>query len=731
MGSLSAFVERLQYPTARRDESIVDDYHGVKVADPYRWLEDPDAEEVKEFVEKQVKLSDSVLKTCETKEKLHEKITKLIDHPRYDTPFKRGNSYFYFHNTGLQAQSVLYIQDDLDSEAEILLDPNTLSDDGTVSLSSLSISEDAKYLAYGLSSSGSDWVTIKVMEVEDKKVELDTLFWVKFSGITWTHDGKGFFYSRYPAPQEGEKIDAGTETNSNLYHELYYHFLGTDQSEDVLCWRDQENPKHMFGSKVTDDGKYLIMTIEEGCDPVNKVYHCDLSSLPHGLEGFRGSNALLPFVKLIDTFDAQYIAIANDETLFTFFTNKDAPKYKLVRVDLKEPSNWTDVIAEHEKDVLSTACVVNGNQLVVSYMSDVKHILQIRDLKSGSLLHRLPVDIGSVGGVFARRKDTTFFFRFTSFLTPGVIYKCDLSNEAPEVTVFREIAVPGFDRTAFQVTQVFYPSKDGTKIPMFIVARKDIELDGSHPCLLYAYGGFSASMTPFFSATRIVLSRHLGAVFCFANIRGGGEYGEEWHKSGALANKQKCFDDFISGAEYLVSAGYTQPRKLCIEGSSNGGILIGACINQRPDLFGCALAHVGVMDMLRFHKFTIGHAWTSEFGCSDKEEEFHWLIKYSPLHNVKRPWEQKTDRFVQYPSTMLLTADHDDRVVPLHTFKLLATMQYELGLSLENSPQTNPIVARIEVKAGHGAGRPTQKMIDEAADRYAFMAKMVDASWID
>uniref|UniRef100_A0A1J3DDR7 Prolyl endopeptidase n=1 Tax=Noccaea caerulescens TaxID=107243 RepID=A0A1J3DDR7_NOCCA len=731
MGSLSAFEERLQYPTARRDESVVEDYHGVKVADPYRWLEDPDAEEVREFVEKQVKLSDSVLKTCETKEKLHEKITKLIDHPRYDTPFKRGNSYFYFHNTGLQAQSVLYIQEELDSEAEILLDPNTLSDDGTVSLSSIAISEDAEYLAYGLSSSGSDWVTIRVMKVQDKKVEPDTLSWVKFSGITWTHDGRGFFYSRYPAPQEGEKIDAGTETNSNLYHELYYHFLGTDQSEDVLCWRDQDNPKHMFGSKVTDDGKYLIMTIEEGCDPVNKVYHCDLSSLPKGLEGFRGSKTLLPFVKLIDTFDAQYIAIANDETLFTFFTNKDAPKYKLVRVDLKEPSKWTDIIAEHEKDVLSTACVVNGNQLVVSYMSDVKHILQIRDLDSGSLLHRLPVDIGSVGGVFARRKDTTFFFRFTSFLTPGVIYKCDLSSEAPEVTVFREISVPGFDRRAFQVTQVFYPSKDGTKIPMFIVARKDIELDGTHPCLLYAYGGFSASMTPFFSATRIVLTRHLGAVFCFANIRGGGEYGEEWHKSGALANKQNSLDDFISGAEYLVSAGYTQPRKLCIEGSSNGGILIGACINQRPDLFGCALAHVGVMDMLRFHKFTIGHAWTSEFGSSDKEEEFHWLIKYSPLHNVKRPWEQKMDRFVQYPSTMLLTADHDDRVVPLHTFKLLATMQYELGLSLENSPQTNPIIARIEVKAGHGAGRPTQKMIDEAADRYGFMAKMVDASWID
>jgi prolyl oligopeptidase len=534
---------------------------------------------------------------------------------------------------------------------------------------------------------------------------------VKFTGITWTHDSKGFFYGRYPAPKEGEDIDAGTETNSNLYHELYYHFIGTDQSQDILCWRDNENPKYMFGAEVTDDGKYLIMSIGESCDPVNKLYYCDMTSLSGGLESFRGSSSFLPFIKLVDTFDAQYSVISNDETLFTFLTNKDAPKYKLVRVDLKEPNSWTDVVEEHEKDVLASACAVNGNHLVACYMSDVKHILQIRDLKSGSLLHQLPLDIGSVSDVSARRKDNTFFFSFTSFLTPGVIYKCDLANESPEVKVFREVTVPGFDREAFQAIQVFYPSKDGTKIPMFIVAKKDIKLDGSHPCLLYAYGGFNISITPSFSASRIVLSKHLGVVFCFANIRGGGEYGEEWHKAGSLAKKQNCFDDFISGAEYLVSAGYTQPSKLCIEGGSNGGLLVGACINQRPDLYGCALAHVGVMDMLRFHKFTIGHAWTSDYGCSENEEEFHWLIKYSPLHNVKRPWEQQTDHLVQYPSTMLLTADHDDRVVPLHSLKLLATLQHVLCTSLDNSPQMNPIIGRIEVKAGHGAGRPTQKMV--------------------
>ncbi|KAL7263456.1 hypothetical protein ACSBR1_001584 [Camellia fascicularis] len=569
------------------------------------------------------------------------------------------------------------------------------------------------------------------MRVEDKKVEPDTLSWVKFSSVCWTHDNKGFFYSRYPAPKEGENLDAGTETNVNLNHEVYYHFLGTDQSEDILCWRDSENPKYSFGTSVTDDGKYLLLYTEETCEPVNKVYYCDMSALANGLEGYRGRKDLLPFVKLIDNFDAEYGTIANDNTIFTFRTNKDAPKYKLVRVDLKEPSAWTDVVQEAEKDVLESAVAVNGNQILLSYLSDVKYVLQLRDLKTGSILHHLPIDIGSVSEISARREDSTIFIGFTSFLTPGIIYQCELDTGVPNMKIFREIVVPGFDRTAFDVNQVFVPSKDGIQIPMFIVARKNILLDGSHPCLLYGYGGFNISMTPYFSVSRVVLTRHLGAIFCIANIRGGGEYGEEWHKAGSLAKKQNCFDDFISAAKFLVSSGYTQSKKLCIEGGSNGGLLVGACINQRPDLFGCALAHVGVMDMLRFHKFTIGHAWTSDYGCSEKEEEFHWQIKYSPLHNVRRPWEQSPDQSSQYPSTMLLTADHDDRVVPLHSLKLLATMQHVLCTSLEVSPQTNPIIGRIECKAGHGAGRPTQKMIDEAADRYGFMAKVLGASWID
>ncbi|XWS24564.1 hypothetical protein CRYUN_Cryun28dG0113500 [Craigia yunnanensis] len=578
MGSLGFLEEPfgpLQYLIARRDESVVDDYHGVRVADPYRWLEDPDAEEAKEFVQKQVTLTESVLEKCDTRAKFHKQITKFFDHPRYTMPFRRGNKYFYFHNTGLQAQTVFYMQDGLDGEPEVLLD--TLSEDGTVSLKALSVSEDAEYLAYGLSLSGSDWVTIKVMRVEDKTREPDSLSWL----ISWTHDSKGFFYSRYAVPKDGENLDAGIETSVNVNHELYYHFLGTNQSEDILFWRDPENPKHMFSGRVTDDGKYLLLYIDEGSGPVNKLYHCDMSALPEGLEGFRERNGPLPFVKLIDQFDAQHIPVANDDSLFTFLTNKDAPKYNLVRVDLKEPSKWIDVIPEDEKDVLESACAVNGNQMIVSYLSDVKCVLQVRDLKTGSTLHKLPIDIGTVYGISARREDSMVFIGFTSFLTPGIIYQCNLGIEFPEMKIFREISVPGFDRSEFKINQVFVPSKDGSKIPMFIVGKKDINLDGSHPCLLYGYGGFNVSLTPSFSVSRIVLARHLGAFFCIANIRGGGEP-----------------KNYVLKMEVM-----------------------------RPELFSCALAHVDVMDMLRFHKFTIGHAWTCDFGCSDKEEELHWLIK--------------------------------------------------------------------------------------------------------
>lgn len=556
---------------------------------------------------------------------------------------------------------------------------------------------------------------------------------VKFTSIAWTHDNQGFFYNRYPEPMKVERADAGTETNINHYHELYYHHLGTNQSEDILCWKDLEHPEWLSSARITDDGQYLVLSIGVGCDPVNKLYYCDLTAaLPEGLRGYnKGSMELIPFQKLVDNFEAQYQLVANDGPIFTFLTNKDAPRYKLTRVDLNAPGNWIDVIPESKTDVLSTVHCINGQQLLLCYISDVKHLLQIHDLETGILQHQIPLEIGTVIDISAKRKESEFFFNFTSFLTPGTVYHCDLrvAKEEPKVKVLREVGGDIFDRTAFETQQVFVTSNDGTKIPMFIVTQRGLVLDGNHPALLYGYGGFNISLTPSFSVSRLVLARHYGAVVAIANIRGGGEYGEEWHKSGSLSKKQNCFDDFVSCAEYLIKEGYTQSNRLCIEGGSNGGLLVAACINQRPELFGCALAHVGVMDMLRFHKFTIGHAWTTDYGCSDKEEEFEWLIKYSPLHNVRRPWDRMNG--VQYPPIMLLTADHDDRVVPLHSLKLLATLQYELCTSVRNSPQTNPIIGRIDTKAGHGAGRPTQKMINEVSDAYSFMAKMTKATWVD
>eukprot|EP00850_Spirogloea_muscicola_P019505 SM000192S04900 [mRNA] locus=s192:24950:30395:- [translate_table: standard] len=745
----------MAYPAARRDDGVVEDYHGTKVADPYRWMEDPDAEETKAFVEAQNAVTQAVLASCDTREPFRERMAELYNYPKYGCPYKRGSRYFYFFNAGLQAQSVLYMQlrvpryrppvgcsaarlsvprchleqASLDAEGEVLLDPNLLSEDGTVALSGYAFSEDGAYLAYGLSASGSDWQEIRVLRVHDKHQEPDHLRWVKFSSMAWTHDHKGFFYNKYPEPTKATTGDAGTETDINLNQKLYYHVLGDDQAADTLCWEDPDNPKWMFGAELSDDGRYIVMSISEGCDPVNRLYYCDLETLPGSAAAWKGEG-LLPMVKLVDNFGAQYGYVTNDGTDFVFHTNKDAPLYKLTKVSLDAPESWSDLIAECERDVLEWAYCVRDNVLLTCYLHDVKHILQIRDLGTGNVIKALPLDVGSVSSATGRKQDSQIFFSFTSFLSPGTIYSCELTDLAVlQPKVFREIKVNGFDASHFETKQVFVTSKDGTAIPMFVVSRKGIALDGSHPALLYGYGGFNISLTPSFSVARVVLMRHYGAVVAVANIRGGGEYGEKWHKAGSLANKQNCFDDFQKCAEFLTKEGYTQPSKLCIEGGSNGGLLVAACINERPELYGCAIAHVGVMDMLRFHKFTIGHAWTTDYGCSDKAEEFQWLIKYSPLHNVSRPWELPSGD-VQYPSTMLLTGDHDDRVVPLHTLKLIATLQHEL-CQVEDGAihQTNPIIVRVDTKAGHGAGRPTQKMIDEVSDVYSFMAKVTGASW--
>lgn len=706
-----------EYPKVRRDDDHVDVYHEAKVKDPYVWLEDPDSEETKKFVEDQNAVTMPFLQSCKVKDKFYERMKDLWNYPKYGCPFKRGSRYFYFYNSGLQNQSVLYVQKTWGAEAEVFLDPNSLADDGTISIKGYSFSEDGKYFAYGLSKNGSDWCKIKFMKVEDQEDLPDILENVKFSCMSWTHPHKGLFYNRYP---KSDSKQDGTETSANLHQKLYYHVLGTNQSEDVLCVELPENPKWHIGAEVSDDGQYVLITVRNGCDPVNKLYYVDLEKLDCKIEG------ALPYVKIVDNFDAEYDYISNNGSVFTFKTNLNAPRYKVINIDFKKPESehWATLIDEHAKDVIEWVSCVHGNRLVVCCLHDVKNKLYLHNLDNGERFKELPLDVGTITGFSGERKQNEIFYKFTSFLTPGKIYHCDMAAEKVEPKIFRDIQVSGFDASNFTIDQVFVTSKDGTKIPMFIVHKKDIPLDGSHPCLLYGYGGFNISITPAFSVKRIIFIQNLGGVLAIANIRGGGEYGEEWHRAGTSAQKQNVFDDFQAASEYLIDSKYTSTNKLSIEGGSNGGLLVAACANQRPDLYKCVIAQVGVLDMLKFHKFTIGHAWTTDFGCSDNKEDFQYLLKYSPLHNIRKPEKDN----VQYPAMLLLTADHDDRVVPLHSFKYIAELQHEIGRSKQ---QTNPLLIRIDTKAGHGGGKPTAMVMEECADTYGFLAKNVDAVWTD
>ncbi|XP_051949082.1 prolyl endopeptidase-like [Xyrauchen texanus] len=704
-----------KYPDVRRDNSKVDDYNGIKVPDPYHWLEDPDSEETKMFVEEQNKLTMPFLEQCAVKEQFHQRLTELYNYPKYSCPYKRGKRYFYFHNKGLQNQHVLYVQDSLDSPASVFFDPNTLSEDGTVALKMGRLSEECEYFAYGLSSAGSDWVTVKFLKADDLTQLPDVLERVKFSCLAWTHDAKGIFYNCYPR-QDG-KAD-GTETTTNLNQKLYYHVIGTSQSEDILVAEFPENPKWHSSLTISDDGRYAVLSITEGCEPVNRLWYCDLQQLSNGITG------LLPWVKLVDTFEAQYKYITNEGTVFTLHTNMDAPRYCLINIDLQKPeqTHWRNLITQHEKDVLGFVECVNQRHLLVNYVHDVKDILQLYELDSGKLIRDLPLDVGTVVGLSCKKKHSDFFYKFTSFTTPGIIYHCDLSQPNPEPTVFRQVQVKGFQPSDYQTTQVFYPSKDGTKIPMFLVHARGIEKDGSHPVFLYGYGGFENSIQPYYNTARLLFIRHLGGILAVANIRGGGEYGQTWHKAGILGNKQNCFDDFQCAAEYLIQEGYTTASQIAINGASNGGLLVAACVNQKPELFGCAVAEVGVMDLLKFHKFTIGHAWTTDYGCADDPEQFKWLIKYSPLHNL--PQAPRDGQ--PYPAMLLLTADHDDRVVPLHTLKYVATLQYGVGRS---PGQSYPLLVRVDTRSGHGAGKPTAKAILEDTHIFAFIAQTLGLSW--
>ncbi|MEL7350261.1 MAG: prolyl oligopeptidase family serine peptidase [Cyanobacteria bacterium P01_A01_bin.116] len=675
----------LNYPSTRTVDQT-DTYHGVDVADPYRWLEDPNATETEAWVEAQNKVTFSYLNQLPGRDQLNTRLTELWDYERYGIPFKQGDRYFYYKNNGLQNQSVLYTLPSLEAEPTVLLDPNTLSDDGTVALSGIAISENAKYLAYGLSTAGSDWVEWHVRDIETGKDTDDLIKWVKFSGAAWTHDHKGFFYSRYDEPNDKSKLE-----DVNYYQKLYYHQLGTPQSADTLIYDRPDQKEWGFNGGVTEDGRYLIISVWLGTAPKNLLFYKDLQD-PNS-----------EVVELISEFEAYYSLIDHDDNIFWFQTDLEAPKGKVVAIDINNPEkqNWKTLIPEAE-ETLESVGVLN-NQFIADYLKDAYTQIKIFDLEGTPLRDVALPGIGSAGGFNGKRTDTETFYSFTSFTVPSRIYRYDLTTG--ESTLFREPKIP-FSPEDYETQQVFYTSKDGTQIPMFITAKKGLSLNGENPVLLYGYGGFNISLSPSFSVSTLVWLE-MGGVYAVANLRGGGEYGEAWHQQGIKTAKQTVFDDFIGAGEWLIEQKYTTAEKLAIAGGSNGGLLVGACMAQRPDLFAAALPAVGVLDMLRFNKFTIGWAWESDYGSPQNEDEFKALYAYSPLHNLTPGTE--------YPATMITTADHDDRVVPAHSFKFAAALQAA-------HEGDNPVLIRIETKAGHGAGKPTAKQIEEATDKWAFLA---------
>ncbi len=676
------------YPPARKSDQV-DDYHGVKVADPYRWLEDLDSEETRAWVEAENKLTFAYLAAIPARTTLKDRLTKLWNYEKYGTPFKEGNRYFYTRNSGLQNQAVLYTVTSLDAPPQLVLDPNTLSPDGTVALSGLQASPDGKLLAYSLSASGSDWQEWKVRDVETTKDLSDDLKWVKFSGVSWTRDGKGFFYNRYDEPK------SDTLKGTNYFQKVYFHKVGSPQTEDVLVFERPDQKDWLFGGTVTEDGNYLILTVFQGTDVKTRIYFKDLKAKD------------APVVKLLDDFDAAYTFVGNEGTRFWFQTDLGAPRGKLIEIDTANParSNWRMIVPEGKETLQATTFV--NHKFILNYLKDAYTQVKIYDT-SGKFVNEVQFPgIGSAEGFGGKATDKETFYSFTGFTTPTTIYRYDMTTG--KSTIFRQPKVD-FNPANYETKQVFYTSKDGTKVPMFITHKKGLKLDGNNPTYLYGYGGFSISMTPGFSVGNLVWME-MGGVYAQPNLRGGGEYGEEWHQAGMKLKKQNVFDDFIAAAQWLIDNKYTSTPKLAIGGGSNGGLLVGAALTKRPDLFGAALPAVGVMDMLRFQKFTIGWAWVSDYGSSDNADEFKALYAYSPLHNIKPG--------TSYPSTMITTADHDDRVWPGHSFKFAAALQAAQGGSA-------PILIRIETKAGHGAGKPTSKLIEETADRWAFLVKTLE-----
>jgi prolyl oligopeptidase len=678
--------EPLTYPVTKKVDQA-DNYHGTTIADPYRWLEDANSADTQSWVEAENKVTQAYLAGISARDAIRQRLTKLWNYERYSVPYKEGGRYFYSRNDGLQNQSVLYTLKTLSDTPRMLLDPNTLAADGTVALSGVEVSPDGKLLAYGTAASGSDWNEWKVRDIETGKDLPDHIKWVKFSQTAWTRDGKGFFYSRYDEPNEATKLAA-----VNYFQKLYYHKVGTTQDADKLVYDRPDQKEWGFGAQTTDDGRYLVITATKGTAHKYRIFYKDLS------------RADSPVVPLVDNFDAAYEFIDNIGPVFYFATDRNAPRQRIVAIDTRKPAeaNWKQVVPE-SSDTLVSAHMIN-NQIVASYLKDARSVVKVYDREGKALREVALPGIGSVAGFGGKRGDSETFFSFTGFTTPTTIYRLDMKSG--KSSVFRQPKVE-FNPADYETRQVFFASRDGTRVPMFITAKKGIKLDGSNPTYLYGYGGFNISMTPGFSPANLAWME-MGGVYAVANLRGGGEYGEAWHEAGTKLKKQNVFDDFIGAAEWLVANKVTSPSKLAIGGGSNGGLLVGAAMTQRPELFAAAIPQVGVMDMLRFHKFTIGWAWTSDYGSSENADEFKALVKYSPLHNLKPG--------TCYPATMITTADHDDRVVPAHSFKFAATAQSAQAGSA-------PVIIRIDTKAGHGAGKPTAKQIDEVTDRWGFLSK--------
>ncbi len=676
---------RLAYPQARKD-LVFDTYHGIEVPDPYRWLEDPDSAETQAWVTRQNKLTAEFLATVTAGEGIKPRLTHLMNYPKYSSPYKEGDRYFFWKNDGLQNQSVLYMQETLEAKPRVVINPNLMSEDGTIAVTITAVSKDGTLLAYALSRSGSDQQEVKIRNIDSGQDYGETLQWCRFTSIAWKHDGAGFFYNRFPEPNTVPPED---QTN---YNRVYWHKLRTAQAQDKLIYERPDNKELGFAPLITEDGKFLILHVYHGTDTKNRIYYLAVGSTSS-------------FIRLLDDADARYDFIGNFNSVFYFNTDLDAPRGRIIAIDVNDPgrNNWRTIIPQTD-DVIDYVALVD-NHFVVAYMHNVHHQVKIYDL-DGTFVREIPLPtLGTVSGLSGKQCETEMFFSFTSFLFPTTSYHYDFRTR--KLTVFQKPGID-FDPSTYETRQVFCHSKDGTRIPIFITHRKGLRLDRSNPTLLDGYGGFNISIRPRFSVSTLVWLEQ-GGIYAVANLRGGGEYGKTWHQAGMLNKKQNVFDDFIAAAEWLIENEYTNPERLAIRGGSNGGLLVAACMLQRPDLFGAVVCQVPVTDMLRYHKFTVGRYWTPEYGSAEAgPEQFKYLYAYSPLHNVKAG--------ADYPPILVTSADTDDRVVPAHAKKFVATLQAK-------ATGKNPILLRVETKAGHGRGKPISKIIDEQADIYAFLSQ--------